>query len=540
MKRIGIDVGGTNSDAVLVEDESVVLAVKSPTTQDVMGGVLDSLRKLITQAGARLQAVDAVMIGTTHFVNAVVQRRDLVRVAAIRIGLPASASLPPMVDWPKDLRDVVDPMIFMVESGHEFDGRPFMPLDENALREAALRIRDAGIHAIGISSIFSPLTAEHELRAQQVVADICPGVSITLSHRLGRIGLLERENVTLLNACLAELGHHVIGAFREALGAVGIHAPFYLTQNDGTVMLAELAARYPVYSFSSGPTNSMRGAAFLTRLDNAMVVDVGGTTSDIGCLVNGFPREANNVVDIGGVRTLFRMPDLLSIGLGGGSMVSHDPLVVGPRSVGFRLPEQALVFGGKVLTLTDIGVAAGLADIGDKSLVAHLPSALVNAVLQRVREMLEENLDRMKTQAADATLVAVGGGAFLVPEQLAGCERVLRVTHAGVANAVGAAIAQVSGESDQVFSGLTREQAMEQARELAEQRAVLAGADRATLKLVDIEDLPIAYLPGNALRVRARVIGDIASPVVAAPPSLLPRNLAHHAEPKHPRWPGHE
>ena len=69
---------------------------------------------------------------------------------------------------------------------------------------------------------------------------------------------------------------------------------------------------------------------------------------------------------------------------------------------------------------------------------------------------------------------------------------------------------------------------------------MLAGADRATLKLVDIEDLPIAYLPGNALRVRARVIGDIASPVVAAPPSLLPRNLAHHAEPKHPRWPGHE
>ena len=512
MKRIGIDVGGTNSDAVLVEDDSVVMAVKSPTTQDVMGGVLDSLRKLTTQAGARLQAVDAVMIGTTHFVNAVVQRRDLVRVAAIRIGLPASASLPPMVDWPKDLRDTVDPMTFMVEGGHEFDGRPFMPLDEKALREAALCIRDAGINAIGISSIFSPLTAEHELRAQQLVADICPGASITLSHQLGRIGLLERENVTLLNACLAELGRHVIGAFREALGVVGIHAPFYLTQNDGTVMLAELAARYPVYSFSSGPTNSMRGAAFLTRLDNAMVVDVGGTTSDIGCLVHGFPREANNVVDIGGVRTLFRMPDLLSIGLGGGTMVSHDPLVVGPRSVGFRLPEQALVFGGKTLTLTDIGVAAGLADIGDKSLVAHLPSAQVKAVLQRVRAMLEENIDRMKTQAADATLVAVGGGAFLVPEQLAGCERVLRVEHASVANAVGAAIAQVSGESDQVFSGLTREQAMGQARELAEQRAVLAGADRATLKLVDIEDLPIAYLPGNALRVRARVIGDIASP----------------------------
>ncbi len=515
MKRIGIDVGGTNSDAVLVEDDRVVMAVKSPTTQDVLGGVLGSLRKLIDAAGARIDKVDAVMIGTTHFVNAVVQRRDLVRVAAIRIGLPASASLRPMVDWPRDLRQMVDPMTFMVEGGHEFDGRPFMSLDEAALREAAQRIRDAGITSIGIASIFSPLSAEHELRAGQIVGEVCPRASITLSHQLGRIGLLERENVTLLNACLAELGRHVIGAFREALGAVGIHAPFYLTQNDGTVMLAEVAARYPVYSFSSGPTNSMRGAAFLTRLDNAMVVDVGGTTSDIGCLVNGFPREANNVVEIGGVRTLFRMPDLLSIGLGGGSMVSDHPLMVGPRSVGFRLPEQALVFGGQVLTLTDIGVAAGLADIGDRSRVSHLPAAEVDAVLQRVTQMLEENIDRMKTQASDATLIAVGGGAFLVPETLAGCDRVLRVEHADVANAVGAAIAQVSGESDQVFSGLTRERAMDQAKLLAEQRAVSAGADRATLKLVDIEDLPLAYLQGNAMRVRARVIGDIARVALA-------------------------
>ena len=511
MKRIGIDVGGTNSDAVLVQDDRVLLAVKSPTTPDVMGGVLASLRKLLDGAGDLAHGVEAVMIGTTHFVNAVVQRRDLVRVAAIRLGLPASASLEPMVDWPRDLRAIVDPMVFMVEGGHEFDGRPFMPLDEKALRLAAAKIRDAGIHAIGISSIFSPLTAEHELRAAEIVSSICLQASLTLSHQVGRIGLLERENVTLLNACLAELGHHVTGAFRAALDAVGLQVPFYLTQNDGTVMLAELAAKFPVYSFSSGPTNSMRGAAFLTRIDDAMVIDVGGTTSDIGCLVHGFPREANNVVEIGGVRTLFRMPDLLSIGLGGGTMVSDPPLTVGPRSVGYRLPEQALVFGGNVLTLTDIGVAAGLADIGERGRVRHLATAQVEAVLARIRAMLEESIDRMKTQAEDATLVAVGGGAFLVPDKLAGCGRVLRVEHADVANAVGAAIAQVSGEVDQVFSGLSREQAMDQAKSLAQERAVQAGADRATLKLADIEDLPIAYLPGNSMRVRARVIGDIAS-----------------------------
>lgn len=517
MKRIGIDVGGTNTDAVLVEDNTIVAAIKTGTTQDVMSGVVSSLKMLTEKAGARIAGTDAVMIGTTHFVNAVVQRRELVRVAAIRICLPASEALEPMIDWPADLRSAVNPMIFMVQGGHEYDGREFMPLDEAAIRDAARRIRDAGVRAIGITATFSPLTAEHELRAGEIVREEYPEAAITLSHTLGRIGLLERENVTLLNACLTDLGHSTTEAFKQALGNAGIRAPFYLTQNDGTVMLAEVAAQFPVYSFASGPTNSMRGAAFLTRLEDAMVVDVGGTTSDIGCLVHGFPREANNVVEVGGVRTLFRMPDLLSLGLGGGTMVSDDPLTVGPRSVGFRLPEKALVFGGDTLTTTDIGVAAGLIDLGDRNRVKQLPTSLVDRARARIAAMLEEGIDRMKTQAENVTLIAAGGGAFLIPEKLAGVSKVLHVEHSSVANAVGAAIAQVSGEVDQVFSGMSRDDALNQARKLAEDKAVRSGADASRLKLVEIEDLPLAYLPGGAMRVRARVVGDIAErlPAVA-------------------------
>lgn len=511
MKRIGIDVGGTNTDAVLVENNTVVAAVKTPTTQDVMSGVVASLEQLLQKSGHRAGGLDAVMIGTTHFVNAVVQRRDLIRVAAIRISLPASQSLEPMIDWPDDLRQTVDPMVFMVEGGHEYDGRIFMPLDENAVREAARRIRDAGIRSVGISASFSPLTAEHELRAAELVREICPEAAVTLSHKLGRIGLLERENVTLLNACLVELGRHTTDAFKSALAKAGVAAPFFLTQNDGTVVLADVAAEFPVYSFASGPTNSMRGAAFLTGLGDAMVVDVGGTTSDIGCLIHGFPREANNVVEIGGVRTLFRMPDLLSLGLGGGTIITERPLTVGPRSVGYRLPEKALVFGGDTLTSTDIGVAAGLIDLGDKARVKHLPRGLIVAALTRVTEMLEEGIDRMKTQADNIKLIAAGGGAFLIPEKLAGVSKVLHVEHASVANAVGAAIAQVSGEVDQVFNGLTRDEALSRAQALAEEKAVHGGADGRTLKLVEIEDLPLAYLPGNALRVRARVVGNARS-----------------------------
>src|SRR5438045_8119474 len=111
-------------------------------------------------------------------------------------------------------------------------------------------------------------------------------------------------------------------------------------------MSADMAMALPVMSFASGATNSMRGAAFLSGLQDAMVVDVGGTSSDVGQLRRGFSREANSVVEIGEVRTLFRMPDLFSIGLGGGSIVRQKPVAVGPASVGYRITEEALVVGG--------------------------------------------------------------------------------------------------------------------------------------------------------------------------------------------------
>ena len=509
MRRIGIDVGGTNTDAVLVDHGEVVGAVKTPTTPDVTGGVRQALTDLIEKCGPRTRQVASVMIGTTHFVNAVVQRRGLNRVAAVRVTLPGSASLPPMVDWPADLSALVGGGVHMIAGGHEYDGRPVVPLDEVALREAGQAIGRAGITAVGITASFSPLSAACEERAAEIIRNECPDVRITCSHALGRIGLLERENATLLNAALLDLATETTRAFREALDESGIAAPLYITLNDGTVTTAENARRYPVYSFASGPTNSMRGAAFLSDLDNAIVCDVGGTTTDVGCLVNGFPREANNVVEVGGVRTLFRMPDLVSFGLGGGTKVVEDPLSVGPESVGFRLTEQARVFGGPQLTLTDVAVASGLMEVGDRALVDGLPPALLARIMAVVHGRIGDEVDRMKTDAREAPVIAVGGGAALIPERIPGVSKVHHVPNHAVANAVGAAIAQISGEADQVYQDMTRDEVLAAARSLAEDRAVKAGAARDTLKTVEMEDLPIAYLPGHAIRARVRVVGDI-------------------------------
>src|SRR6267154_2503497 len=475
MRRIGIDVGGTNTDAVLLEDGRVVHAVKTPTTEDVTGGIVTALGLLSNHPEVAQGAIDGVVIGTTHFVNAVVQRRHLSRAAAIRIGLPASASLPPFCDWPDDLAGLVRGAVFMLEGGHEYDGREFMPFDEAGMRAAARQIRDNGLKSVAIAASFSPLDPSHEERARTILAEECPEASITLSHELGHIGLLERENAALLNAALTGLARLTIAGFREAIAASRIAAPLYLTQNDGTVMSAETAMALPVMSFASGATNSMRGAAFLSGLADAMVVDVGGTSTDVGQLRRGFPREANSVVEIGQVRTLFRMPDLLSIALGGGSIVKEAPLRVGPESVGYRLTEDGLVFGGHTLTATDAAVAAGIVEIGDAAKAAGVPRALAQAVLDKAHATLADAIDRMKTDPGPVPLIAVGGGAFLVPDRLPGVSQVIRVPHGDCANAVGAAIAQVSGETDQVYRDLAREAAITAAEAQAVERAVAAG-----------------------------------------------------------------
>jgi N-methylhydantoinase A/oxoprolinase/acetone carboxylase beta subunit len=510
--RVGIDVGGTNTDAVVMEGTRVVAGVKAPTTADVMSGVVAALKAVLEASGLDAGAIDVVMIGTTHFTNAVVQRRDLAQTAAVRLGLPATASLPPMVDWPEDLRATIGNHGYLAHGGNEFDGRVISELDEAELLGIAADIKAKGIGTIAITSVFSPVSSDFEIRTGEIFAKALPGVHITLSSDIGRIGLLERENAAIMNACLRDLSRLVIEAFREAIAACGIKGRFFLTQNDGTLMDASFAEKFPVLTFASGPTNSMRGAAFLSGVSEAIVVDIGGTTTDVGSLHKGFPRQATVAVEVGGVRTNFRMPDVFSIGLGGGSLVvdGEAGVKVGPRSVGYRLVSEALVFGGDTLTTTDVTVASGKADLGDRSRVAGLSPDLVNRTEAKILSMLEDCVERSRLSPEPLPVIVVGGGSILVGDHI-GALQVIKPNHFAVANAVGAAIAQVSGEIDRVYAlaEIGRDQALADAKSRAVEAAVAAGAARSSIEIVDVEDVPLAYLPGNATRIRVKAVGEL-------------------------------
>jgi N-methylhydantoinase A/oxoprolinase/acetone carboxylase beta subunit len=513
--RIGIDVGGTNTDAVVMDGTRVVEWVKMNNSADITSGITAALHQLLDKAQVKADAIGAVMIGTTQFTNSVVQRRDLAPVAAVRLGLPATQSLPPMVDWPEDLRDAVGNCQFLAHGGYEFDGRHISPLDEAELRQIAGQIRERGIRAVAISAVFSPINPEMEQQAAAIIAGVIPEAQITLSEEIGRVGLLERENAAILNACLQPLGARTIDAFTQALARAGIGAALFLTQNDGTLMAADYAKRFPVLTFASGPTNSMRGAAFLSGLQEALVVDIGGTTTDVGALHRGFPREAGVAIEVGGVRTNFRMPDVLSIGLGGGSLVQggvgDEGVTVGPQSVGYRLVTEGLVFGGSTLTATDVAVAAGMAEIGDPAGVRGLDKRLVARTVETISGMVETACDRMLLTPEPVPVLVVGGGSILVGERI-GPLSATRPSYFQVANAVGAAIAQISGEIDRVYalSDIPREEALADAKRQATERAIEAGAAPETMQIVEVEEVPLAYLPSNATRIRVKAVGDLA------------------------------
>ncbi|MCH7669090.1 MAG: hydantoinase/oxoprolinase family protein [Acidobacteria bacterium] len=511
--RVGVDVGGTNTDAVVMEDRRVLGTVKTPTTPDVTTGIVSALRSLIDDGVLVPSQVSGIMIGTTHFTNAVVEAKHLAATAAVRIGLPATTAVLPLVDWPDRLRRAIGNHVYLCHGGHEFDGRPSGPLNYEELKRVAADAASKGIRSMAITAVFSPVNGEVEVEAAAVIRSEVPDMVVSLSQKIGRIGLLERENATIINACLRPLAGRIVDAFQVAISKLAIDAPLYISQNDGTLMDAEFAKHYPVATFASGPTNSMRGAAFLSELTDAAVVDVGGTTADIGMLVNGFPREASVTVHIGGVRTNFRMPDVLSLGIGGGSVVrgGTDDLTIGPDSVGYELSSRALVFGGDTLTATDVAVAAGMVDIGDASLVKSLDRDYVRAAVDSIQRAVSDGVDRMKTSAEPVPVIVVGGGGVLVTDEIAGTSGVVRPEHFSVANAIGAAIAQVGGETDRIFSlsDIRHEEAVEQAKAQARERAIDAGADPSSVRIVEVEEVPLAYLPSNAVRVRVKAVGDL-------------------------------
>ncbi|KAK2055681.1 hydantoinase/oxoprolinase [Colletotrichum caudatum] len=532
--RIGVDVGGTNTDAVAIDlslqhaaDRGVLAHFKTPTTPDASAGIETAVSAVLAAAGLAGSPgrIASVTVGTTHFINAVIERdaRRLQRVGVLRLSRSFLREVPAFAEFPPDLAAAIRSYVGVVDGGLHVDGSREAPVVEAQVVAECARIRESGAGAVVVSGVYSPIDEAfgQEDEVRRIVLREVPGVDVVCSREASAsIGFVERENAAILNGAILRYARRTVGRFRLAMKRLNLSCPLFLTQNDGTILDAASAAKMPIRTFSSGPTNSMRGAAYLAGLDSgadgsgsAIVVDIGGTTSDVGVLLpSGMPRQASAYVTVAGVRVNYSMPHLHSIGLGGGSVVRavDGKVRVGPESVGLELVTRGLVFGGDVCTTTDVAVAAGMAVVGATDKAGGLDPRFVREAVSRIRVLLEGAVDVVKTSPDPVPVLLVGGGAILSPDSLRGASELIRPPFHDVANAVGAAIARVCGAVDVVqgTAHQTESQAIEKAKKMAVERAVAAGAVPESIRIAEVETMPLQYV-ANQIRTLVKAVGDI-------------------------------
>lgn len=499
--RIGIDIGGTHTDAVMVDaSQHIITSCKIPTTLPLEIGVRKAICSLLEQSRMPTSDIQAIYIGTTHATNAILEAKDLYKVGVLRLAGQRPMSLDPCFKWPEYIRRALFAGYETVAGGFRCDMREISPLSETEIRSALGRLQQKGMQSLAIAGVFSPACAQHEIEALSIAKD-CLGnhFPITISSSIGGMGFVERENAAILNAALKKTMLAAFENMESLKHGLAIDAPLYVTQNDGSMIDLSQAMEKPLLTISSGPTNSFIGAAKLAGLQDAIIVDVGGTSADIGVVLNGYPRRSLGQASLGGIPLNFRMPDVLSLPIGGGSVVriDKDGCRCGPDSIGRKLYDESCLFGGNTLTLTDVAYMSGLISIP----LANTPSIPIDLqqaqhIMRSVLTQIQTAIGLMRGRHTQLPVLAVGGGAYFLKDIAHAVPE-----HYSVANAYGASLAEISYTLDTVVSLEYRDAVLNRLQEEASTGAVLKGAKEERVRIVDVQVIPYHYIPNQMGRV---------------------------------------
>jgi hypothetical protein len=442
--RVAVAVTGASTEAVAMDARNRLLVrAEGDATGDLAPALASVIRQVVAVPEVDAALVTRVMLGTGDTLTRALEQRAVDRVAVIRIGSPLTQAVPPLSAWPPALRDAVSAGEVVVGGGADYDGRPSAALDEQEVARFLGTLDDA-VDAVAIIGIFSPVAPDQELAATELVRrELGSDIRISLSHELGMLGLIERENATILNAALAGAAQRVAAALEDALGGQRIAADPFVSINDGALVALQLAQRLPVLMLDSGPANAMRGAVHLSGAGGAVVVNAPGAAIEVGTVVHGVPRETVSPVEAAGVRLGFRMPE-----------VRRLP----PDATASGLREAIARAGG------DLGAPPVLAVGRDRDIVPN-----------RLR-----GLGPVIRPAAGEVAAAVG---------------------AAIAEVTGRADRISQDRPDR------QQEALEAAREEAIALAVHAGADPDRLHVVGVDEKPLTYDVEPVVRIGVTVAG---------------------------------
>lgn len=509
---IGVDIGGTNTDVVLVDhNKKIVDKEKVLTTKSIEYAAVKAISILLSRQTILPSQIEAVYFGTTHATNAVLEAKNLLEVGLIRIAGHRPDSSPGYF-WPKELRKAALKAEVTIDGGYECDGSITMPLNKGEVKEAIEKLLIKGVSAISVVGVFSPLNSSQEEEVKALVLEHAgKEMPVTLSHEIGGLGFLERENGALLNSALKKVISDGFKALSSSMQKLGISAPLYMVQNDGSIMDIETARNMPILTISAGQTNSFVGGASLAELDRALVVDIGGTSTDIGCVLNGTVRRSCHAANIGGVELHFAMPDVLSLSLGGGSIIQKGE--IGPQSVARNIREEAQCFGGNTLTLTDVGIVTLALDIpGANRERIKIGKQEALKLLADVQKRLTYALQIAMGKEKDIPIVLVGGASPILEQALVGtpfARLIAPVASASVANAFGSSLAAISATATYVGPlAFSRDAKIAELKRKASDLAIKKGATKSSCRIANIEIIPYGYSKDGLAKVSVTACGN--------------------------------
>ena len=440
---VGIDVGGTNTDFVVIdENKKIFFSKKQLTSKLISDGIIDFFQNEILK-NFKKEDIKYISLGTTFALNSILESKNLSKVGSLRIAGHFPDSLDPLFEWDEEIKNKILIGFETSFGGYECDGIEINKINFNDIEKKIKILIGKGAEEIAISGVFSLLYSNQEKEVEKFIIEKF-NIPVTISSEISEENIIDRENATILNCGIKKSFFNEFSKLNDYFKCLNLK--FFIVKNNGTLENFDYIAKYPIKTLAAGITNSSIGGSKIANLKDAIIIDIGGTSTDFCFIENGFPIKSKMDFKAGGINLQIEAPKIFSIGLGGGSLIKineKNEIEVGPKSIAKNLFKESFAFGGNEITLTDAAISANVINFENSKKYFNKLEAdkILDFSFQKITDLLNKILSFSKKEYK---VIFVGGGSILFKNQIEKNKNFLIPENFEIANAYGAACAEFS------------------------------------------------------------------------------------------------